>query len=77
MSTAPPVPRYTLLSGYALSAILAFGILTLWVRDRWALTVFQLAVFDADAHHVEHFSASLSRPIVGALCAETRCIPGF
>lgn len=36
--------RYSLLAGYALSAVLAFGILTLWVRQRWALAAFQLAV---------------------------------
>ncbi|MBI4890139.1 MAG: O-antigen ligase family protein [Acidobacteria bacterium] len=39
------VPRYSLLAGYALSALLAFGILTLWVRGRWAVAAFQLALF--------------------------------
>lgn len=37
-------PRYALFAGYGLSLLLAFGILTLWVRQRWALAAFQLSV---------------------------------
>lgn len=47
--TRPPAilstgPRYSLYAGYGLSAILAFGILTLWVRHRWALAAFELSI---------------------------------
>ncbi len=38
-------PRYSLFAGYAVSALLAFGVLTLWVRGRWAVAAFQLALF--------------------------------
>lgn len=35
------ITRYTRMSGWALAALLAFGILTLWVRARWAVALFQ------------------------------------
>lgn len=37
-------PKYSLFAGYALTLILAFGLLTLWVRPRWAVAAFQLSV---------------------------------
>lgn len=46
-----------------LPAILAFGILTLWVPDRWALTVFQVALFALTAFRlVQRRSITLSFP---------------
>lgn len=40
----PDSPRYSLLAGYGVAFVLGFGILTLWVRQRWALAAFQLAI---------------------------------
>ncbi len=37
--------RYTRAAAWALAVVLAFGILTLWVRERWAVAAFELAVF--------------------------------
>ena len=38
-------PAYTRFSIWGLALVLAFGVLTLWVRERWALACFEAAVF--------------------------------
>lgn len=35
------IARFTRVAGWALAVLLAFGILTLWVRERWAVGLFQ------------------------------------
>ena len=35
-----------------LLAVLIFGILTLWIQDRWALSVFQVALFALAAYRI-------------------------
>ncbi|MGC4049631.1 MAG: O-antigen ligase family protein [Paludibaculum sp.] len=35
------ITKTTRMAGWALAGLLAFGILTLWVRERWAVAVFQ------------------------------------
>ncbi|MBI5084428.1 MAG: O-antigen ligase family protein [Acidobacteria bacterium] len=37
-------PAYTRFAAWSLAALFAFGILTLWVRDRWALAIFHSGV---------------------------------
>jgi len=39
------IPAYTRAAAWSLALLVAFGILTLWVRDRWAVAAFQLGVF--------------------------------
>ena len=47
-----------------LAAILAFGILTLWVSDRWALSAYQVALFAAAAVRIVQ-RRSLTLPFAG------------
>ena len=51
-----------------LAAILAFGILTLWVPARWALTVFQVALFALAAARIVQ-RRSLTLPFTGWMIA--------
>jgi O-antigen ligase len=51
-----------------LAAILAFGILTLWVPDRWALSAFQVALFAAAAVRIVQ-RRSLTLPFGGWMIA--------
>jgi hypothetical protein len=39
------VTTYTRWTAWTLAAVLAFGILTLWVRERWAVAAFELAIY--------------------------------
>ncbi len=54
-----------------LAAILAFGILTLWVPARWAVSVFQVALFALAARTVQRRSLTLPFPgwIIAAAAA--------
>jgi O-antigen ligase len=51
-----------------LAAILAFGILTLWVPARWALSVFQVALFALVAVRIAQ-RRSLTLPVAGWMIA--------
>jgi len=51
-----------------LAAILALGILTLWVPARWALSAFQVALFALAAVRITHWR-SLTLPVAGWMIA--------